>query len=195
MDDQQLEQIINCVKQGELQQFNRIIECYQKPLYHYIYCIVNSTQDAEDIVQDTYLTALSKIRQYKSDTKFTAWLYRIARNFSYNHMKKHKRIILFDNTDIISILDDRSASQNYQSDLIHQMNQVFQHMTFQEKNIMVLRIYEEKSYEEIAYIMKISPSTCRKKYERARKKFIKLYNEANKEEQMYGYGKELKNVF
>ena len=195
MDDQQLEQIIYQVKWGDLQQFNQIIECYQKPLYHYIYCIVNCTQDAEDIVQDTFLMAISKIRQYKSDTKFSAWMYRIARNISYNYIKKRKRILLLDCTDITTMLDDRNATLIFENDLQHRMNEVFQRMTFMEKNILVLRIYEEKSYEEIAYIMKNSQSTCRKKYERARKKFIELYQNMDKEDYRYGRREELKNVF
>ena len=195
MDDQQLEQIIYQVKRGDLQQFNQIIECYQKPLYHYIYCIVNCTQDAEDIVQDTFLMAISKIRQYKSDTKFSAWMYRIARNISYNYIKKRKRILLLDCTDITTMLDDRNDTLIFENDLQHRMNEVFQRMTFMEKNILVLRIYEEKSYEEIAYIMKNSQSTCRKKYERARKKFIELYQNMDKEDYRYGRREELKNVF
>ena len=195
MDDQQLEQILYQVKRGELQQFNRIIECYQKPLYHYIYCIVNSIQDAEDIVQDTFLMALSKINQYKSDTKFSAWMYRIARNISYNYIKKRKRILLFDCSDITTMIEDRNPSFVIENDLQQRMKEVFQRMTFQEKHILVLRIYEEKSYEEIAYIMKISQSACRKKYERARKRFVTLYQNDYKEEYRYGCREELKNVF
>ena len=195
MDDQQLEQIIYQVKRGDLQQFNRIIECYQKPLYHYIYCIVNCTQDAEDIVQDTFLMAIGKIHQYKSDTKFSAWMYRIARNISYNYIKKRKRTLLLDCTDITTMLDNRNATLIFENDLQHRMNEVFQRMTFKEKNILVLRIYEEKSYEEIAYIMKSSQSTCRKKYERARKKFIALYQDIDKEEYRYGSREAFKNVF
>ncbi len=195
MDDQQLEQIIFQVKHGDLQQFNRIIECYQKPLYHYIYCIVNCTQDAEDIVQDTFLMALSKINQYKSDTKFSAWMYRIARNISYNYIKKRKRILLFDCSDITTMIEDRNPSFVIENDLQQRMKEVFQRMTFQEKHILVLRIYEEKSYEEIAYIMKISQSACRKKYERARKRFVTLYQNDYKEEYRYGCREELKNVF
>ncbi len=195
MDDQQLEQIIYQVKNGDLQQFTRVIECYQKPLYHYIYCIVNCTQDAEDIVQDTFLMAIRKISQYKSDTKFSAWIYRIARNMAYNYIKKRKRILLFDCLDITTMLEERNSTLMSVNDIQHRMNEVFQRMTFQEKNIMVLRVYEEKSYEEIAYIMKISQSTCRKKYERARKKFIELYQDDDKEEYRYGRREELKNVF
>lgn len=195
MDEQQLEQIIYQVKQGNLQQFNQIIGCYQEPLYHYIYCIVNCTQDAEDIVQDTFLMAIRKIRQYKSDTKFSAWIYRIARNISYNYIKKQKKILLLDCTHITAILEDSNSKLITENDLQRRMNEVFQRMTFQEKNILVLRIYEEKSYEEIAYIMKISQSTCRKRYERARKKFITLYQDDDKEEYRYGRRKELKNVF
>lgn len=195
MEDKQLEQIIYQAKNGDLQQFNQIIEYYQKPLYHYIYCIVNCTQDAEDIVQDTFLMALRKINQYKSETKFSAWMYRIARNISYNFIKKRKKILLVDCSDMTTMLEDRNATLMFENNLQNRMNEIFQRMTFQEKNIMVLRIYEEKAYEEIAYIMKISQSACRKKYERARKKFIALYQDDDKEEYRYGRREKLKNVF
>lgn len=102
---------------------------------------------------------------------------------------------MFDHSDITTIIDDRYDAERFENHLQYRMNEVFHRMTFQEKNILILRIYEEKSYEEIAYIMKINQSTCRKKYERARKKFIALYQDGGKEEYIYGHRKELKNVF
>lgn len=182
MEDEQIEQIINNVKNGDTQQFGQIVIFYQKKLFNYIYCIVDKTQDAEDILQDTFVTALRKINQYKANTLFSAWLYRIARNLAYDALKKRKRLILVERNDIENMIDNSSMDLVMYHGCNQKINEVFNRMTFKEKNILVLRIYEEKTYEEIAYITKMGQSATRKQYERARKKFIKLYSELNEEE-------------
>lgn len=182
MDDEQIELVIENVKKGDIQQFGQIVTYFQKKLFNYIYCIVNNTQDAEDILQDTFVTAFRKIYQYKYNTLFSAWLYRIARNLAYDTLKKHKRFILFERNTIENMIENSSMDMAMFQGVDEKIHDVFKQMSFAEKNILVLRIYEEKSYEEIAYITNIGQSASRKQYERARKKFIKLYNELNTKE-------------
>lgn len=186
MDDKQIELIIDSVRNGDTQQFGQIVIYYQKKLFSYIYCIVNKTQDAEDILQDTFVTAIRKINQYKQNTQFSAWLYRIARNLAYDTLKKRKRFILFERNDIENMLENSLPDIDMYEGQDQRINKVFNRLTFHEKNILVLRIYEEKTYEEIAYITKMGQSASRKQYERARKKFIRLYSELYKEEFIYG---------
>jgi len=185
---------IECDKVWEVS-IGIIVNLYQKQLFHYIYCIVDNKEDAEDILQDTFVAAIRKIHQYKSNTAFLAWLYRIARNLSYDFMKKRNRIVLFERGYIENLIDKQSSNEDdyFFGDSI--IKKVFKQLTFKEKNILVLRIYEEKSYEEIAYITSISVSAARKQYERARKKFMSLYNQIEKEEVVYEDRRQHENVF
>lgn len=191
----QVEQVIDAIKKGSTKDFGIIVNLYQKQLFHYIYCIVDNKEDAEDILQDTFVAAIRKIHQYKSNTAFLAWLYRIARNLSYDFMKKRNRIILFERGYIENLIDEQSSNEDdyFFGDSI--IKKVFKQLTFKEKNILVLRIYEEKSYEEIAYITSISVSAARKQYERARKKFMSLFNQIEKEEVVYEDRRQHENVF
>lgn len=186
MENEELELIIDRVKKGEIQHFSQLVVKFQKQLFNYIYCIVNNTQDAEDILQETFVTAIRKIHQYKRSTLFSAWLYRIARNLSFDTLKKRKRLILFERKELESLVDEESMGTTAYDGCGSIINEVFQRLTFKEKNILILRIYEEKSYEEIAYITKTGVSAARKQYERARKKFIQLYNQLNMEESLEG---------
>jgi RNA polymerase sigma-70 factor (ECF subfamily) len=188
-------QLLTQVKKGELQYFSQIIIAYQKSLFHYILCIVNNTQDAEDILQETFVIAIKKIHQYKFNTHFSAWLYRIARNLSFDTLKKRKKIVLFERSELDHMLESNSIEVDHYDNNTEKINAVFNKMTLKEKNILVLRIFEEKTYEEIAYITKTGQSASRKQYERARKKFIRLYNQINQEEFEYGDRKHLEGVF
>lgn len=195
MGEIQVEQVITAIKKGDIKEFGILVKLYQKQLFHYIYCIVDSKEDAEDILQDTFVTAIRKIHQYKSNTAFLAWLYRIARNLSYDFIKRKNRIVLFERSYIENLIDENSSNEDdyFFGDSI--IKKVFKQLTFKDKNILVLRIYEEKSYEEIAYITNISESAARKQYERARKKFMNLYNQIEKEEAIYEDRRQHENVF
>jgi len=195
LDEEQVELIIDSVKKGNSSQYDEIVSIFQKRLYHYIYCIVNNTQDAEDILQDTFVMAYRKIHKYKNNTCFSAWLYRIARNLSYDTMKKSKRLLLYDRIDIENMLENCLHQVDVHDEREHIIQEVLEQLNFKEKNILILRIYEEKSYEEIAYIMNIGQCACRKQYERARKKFIKLYSDIKGKDYDYGNRRKSESVF
>lgn len=195
LNEEQLEGIIESVKKGNSSQYDEIVSIFQKRLYHYIYCIVNNTQDAEDILQDTFVMAYRKIHKYKNNTCFSAWLYRIARNLSYDSMKKSKRLLLFDKSEIENMLENCVQQVDVHDEREQIIQEVLEQLNFKEKNILILRIYEEKSYDEIAYIMNIGESACRKQYERARKKFIKLYDSMEGKDCYYGSRRKSENVF
>lgn len=195
MEVEYTEQLIRLIQKGDKQLFGQIVSSYQKRLYNYIYCILNNTQDTEDVLQDTFITALRKINQYKSNTQFSAWLYRIARNLSYDAVKKRKRIIPYERSEIDNLREKSSLYEDEQESIYQRINEVLGQMSFHEKNILVLRIFEEKSYEEIAFIIHKSQNASRKQYERARKKFMEFYNQMNEEECGYGNRTKLENVF
>lgn len=195
MEDDQIEQILDNVRSGNIQEFSKIVTIYQKQLYHFVYCIINNTQDAEDILQETFVIAYKKLNQYKNNTLFSAWLYKIAKNISLDVLKKRKKIIPFERDEMEYMIEKSSLDENMNEEYDEKITEVFNRMTFNEKNILILRILQEKSYEEIGFIINKGQSATRKQYERAKKKFMILYDQINKEDLEYGNRRPIKSLF
>ncbi|MDF2820006.1 MAG: polymerase [Clostridiales bacterium] len=194
MDSDQIEDILEIVRNGNKQEYSKIVVNFQKQLFYYVFCIVNNTQDAEDILQETFVIAFNKLNQYRRHTSFSAWLYRIAKNLSLDTLKKRKKIIPYERDEMENMIENCSLTVTTNEGYDEKVSEVLKRLTFDEKNILLLRIHQEKTYEEIALIINKGQSTTRKQYERAKKKFIKLYDQIDKEEWTYGDGKQIKSA-
>lgn len=91
-----LERKILKLKNGDLNAFDYIYEQTSRSVYFTIFYIVNDKMIAEDILQDTYMRAISVITQYKEGTNFIGWLCSIGKSLALNHKKKYRREISTD---------------------------------------------------------------------------------------------------
>ncbi|MDO8491762.1 MAG: sigma-70 family RNA polymerase sigma factor [Dehalococcoidia bacterium] len=87
MDEQEL---IQASKKGELDCFNQLVITYQKQVYNFALRMVNRPETAEDITQETFLSAFRSIGSFKGGS-FRAWLFRIASNSCYDQMRRWQR--------------------------------------------------------------------------------------------------------
>ena len=93
MKHDRLEQKIAELKAGDARAFDFIYERTNRSVYFAIFYIVRDKMYAEDVLQETFVKAISSLSQYTAGTNFTAWLCAIARSLALNHVKKHKREI------------------------------------------------------------------------------------------------------
>jgi len=171
-----VENIVKEIQNGHVEKYEILIEKYQKPLYKYIYYMIGDVHEAEDILQDVFLKAYEKINKYKISNSFSAWLYKIAYNHSINFIRKRNIIKFVDKFDFNKVLEKNSYTDiDVSSEFDKNIEIVLSKLTPDEKNMLILRVFEEKSYEEIGMIFNKKPATVRKKYERIRKKFQKYY--------------------
>ena len=77
---------------------------YFKTVYKYLICLTHSKEIAEDLTQETFCKAISKISTFRGDCKISVWLCEIAKNLWFNELKKNKRIVLTDNEKDLNIL-------------------------------------------------------------------------------------------
>ena len=86
------EQLIERCKNGQQDAFEHLIRKYHVPLYNYVYSLVSDKLSAEDIVQETFISMINNIEKYKSrdNTKFSTWLFTIARNKVTDDFRKRK---------------------------------------------------------------------------------------------------------
>ena len=82
------EKLLLLMKRGDQEAFRRLYELTAKGIYSYALSILRHPQDAEEVMQDTYLTAWNQARQYRPEGKPMAWLFTIARNLFYMRLRR-----------------------------------------------------------------------------------------------------------
>lgn len=189
-----IEEIIRHVQHGEKEKFEVIIKTYSKQLTSYIYHMTNNNSDTEELLQDVFVTAYEKINKYKKSISFSAWLYKIAYNKTINYQKKKKLKNIVHGFDFNQIEDtvDKSTYDGFSEE----MEATLCRLNLEDKNILYLRIVEELSYKEISNMLNTKESTTRKRFERAKNRFVKYYNEFARryENEQCEHGREDKKI-
>ena len=91
MKNDKLERNIARLKEGDMRVFDAVYEQTNRPVYFAVLYIVRDKMYAEDILQETFVRAISCIGQYRAGTNFIAWLCAIGRSLALNHLKKYGR--------------------------------------------------------------------------------------------------------
>jgi RNA polymerase sigma-70 factor (ECF subfamily) len=165
----EIEELVNKVRQGDSAAFEGIIHLFEQKIYTFCYFLLGNRQEAEDAAQDTFFKTFQFIGSYDPTSSFTAWLYKIAENHCRNLLKRKRKW-----THLLSMF--RQESQSKSAELVFseqmgtEMPNWFSGLSVAEKKMMVLRIEEDYSFDEIARILEISAATARKRFERLKKK-------------------------
>jgi RNA polymerase sigma-70 factor (ECF subfamily) len=84
-------ELIERLKTGDDAAFKTIVEAWQDMVYNTSLGIVQNAQDAEDVAQEVFIQVYESVGQFKGDSKFSTWIYRIAVTKSLDHLRKKKR--------------------------------------------------------------------------------------------------------
>lgn len=147
---------------------DEVINLYGEKLLRYATAILCDYQEAEDIVQESFLAAYQNRDKFDGDN-LSAWLYKITYNRSLNQLKKHK-IFYFSEIRGEAVLPEKDEG------LSDETFRALRRLKPKERALLYGRIMDDRSYEEISLITGISPSTLRKQYQRAKDKLAKYIN-------------------
>lgn len=163
--------------------FALIIERYKIPLLLYIKRLGNiSTEDAEDLLQEVFLKTYLNLNGFDSGLKFSSWIYRIAHNETISYFRKIKarpqgHAIDFESPAIARLLADFSLKDEIDNKISYEkINDVLNSLELAQKDLLILKFFEEKSYQEISDIIKKPLGTVASALNRAKKSFIVLAN-------------------
>lgn len=157
--------------------FLYLMKRYEKMLIAYIRRISGfSIEDAEDVLQDTFIKTYLHLNSFDNKLKFSSWIYRITRNETINAYKKRQvrpQVIVNIDDSIINNLasDFRTDKEVDEKMLKNHLILVLNQLDNKYKEILVLRFWEDKSYEEISDILQKPIGTVATLINRAKKKF------------------------
>ena len=150
-------------------EFEELVDTYSERLLRYATSILYNHQDAEDVVQDVFMSAYQNLSTFDGNN-ISAWLYKVTYNKSINKLRKRKILPFGD-------IPENTMDTQKKSGLSDETLQALSQLKPQERAILYGRIIEAYNYEELAEQMGSSPTTLRKRYERAKKKLAGILSE------------------
>ena len=156
-----------------------LIDEHGQKIYRYCYHMLRNSQEAEDAVQEVFIKAFTSGSERSSIQSASAWLYKVAYNHCINVIRRRKRFFFIpinENLKDEGVCHESNAELNEYSE---ELADVLSRLSPEDRSVLILRVIEEKSYEELAVIFGKKPDAIRKQYERARKK-VKAYLELEK---------------
>jgi len=164
--------LIDRCKDGDQKAQFQIYKLYYKAMYNTSLRIVNNNMEAEDIMQEAFLSAFEKIDTYSGTVSFGAWLKKIVINRSLDFLGKRKAV--FEDIESHFGLRDDSADEtdrNEEIDIkIEEVKDAIERLPDGYRVILSLYLLEGYDHDEIAEILNISSSTSRSQLSRAKQK-------------------------
>ena len=177
------DELILKAQEGDLRPFDLLVKRYQRKIYFLARRMVKGHDAADDIAQETFINAYSAIKSFKIGYSFYTWLYRICMNLSINYLKRQKFVISESQFGEEASQLEREAPgadpSNHLAlkELEGEIEKAIDSLPPKFKAVLVLRVYEDLSYEEIAKTLKISMGTVMSRLFRAREKMQEMLKE------------------
>jgi len=173
LDDRRL--IAEC-RAGHSSAFGQLVRRYQDRLFNAVLRVVDSAEDAADVVQDAFLNAYQSLNSFKGDSEFFTWLYRIAFNAAISLRRKRKAVLSID-----GLRDDKGTAEPVdpsefarpgitleRSEEDAQLMAALGRLSPEHRVVLVLKELEGQKYEDIAEVLDVPIGTVRSRLHRAR---------------------------
>ncbi len=157
------------VLQGDKDAFTPLVKQHQKSIYYLIFRIVQDEEAARDLTQEAFVKAYQNLKGFKMKSSFSTWLYRIAVNTAKNHLResgRRPRSSDYGEEELLAIPDEKPGSLENQikREEWEKVRQAVSSLPEKQRITLVLKIYEEKSFEEVARIMGCPVGTAKANY-------------------------------
>ena len=152
--------------------FKTLIKEYQQPLYWHIRKIVFDHEDADDVLQNTYIKIFKNIKNFRGESKLISWMYRIATNEALTFIKqKSRKLGLSLNEFNEKQVNQLEADVYFEGDAIAlKLQLAVANLPEKQRLVFNLKYYEELKYEEISEILETSVGGLKASYHHAVKK-------------------------
>jgi len=161
-------------KQGNRNSQYKLYELYVDAMFNISMRMVHIKEDAEDIVQDSFVEAFNKLDSFKYESTFGSWLKRIIINKSINHLKKRKILIIPIENQMHYIKADDDINEETPTMEIKKIINGIRLLPTGYQQIINLYLIEGYDHIEIGDILNITSSTSKSQYHRAKKKLVEI---------------------
>jgi RNA polymerase sigma-70 factor (ECF subfamily) len=174
-------ELIQAINAGDRQRFRELVQRYEHKLYTFGRRMCRDESDAEDLVQDTFLNVFRYLKDFRYETKFKNWLYRVAANTALKQRRRSK-FAREPDLPLEDVLDREEApgpaqvtewarmplEQLLNEELLGLLRQAIWSLPEKYRIVVILRDIEEFSTEDTAQILNLSPANVKVRLHRAR---------------------------
>ena len=153
--------LIRRAQQGDVEAFNLLISRWEKRVFNYLLRILQNREDALDLSQDVFLKAYQNLRKLEEPDRFAAWLFRIAHNEAYSLFRKRKPEGEPEAEEGSGHPVNVSGSGVFPIELSIAVSSALARLTADQRETVVLKIYQGFKFEEIAEILSCPISTVK----------------------------------
>lgn len=161
------QELVALAQEGDLEAFGVLVRRHQGFVFGVILRVVKNRATAEDLAQDTFMRAFKSIHGFRGDAQVRSWLYRIGNNLAINHVTRSRE----HPTDVVpeKSTDRSTARSAEQRDLKVALEAAISELPEDLRRPLIMREYEDCSYEKIAYELDVPLNTIRTRIFRAKR--------------------------
>lgn len=172
--DKHYDLVVEC-KKGARTAHYELYKLYSKAMYNVAMRILNHSDEAEDALQDAFMDAFTRIKDFRQETTFGLWLKQIVIHRSINMLRKRKMIFEeIDDVDVESVAGYSWEDEQEMSLKVEEVRKAIQLLPEGYRVVLSLYLLEGYDHEEIGQILKISDGTSRTQFLRAKRNLVEI---------------------
>lgn len=155
--------------------FHQLVKLYKEPLYWHIRHIVKHHEDADDVLQNTFIKVFRYIDNFKGNSKLYSWLYRIATNESNTFLSKKAKRLKISSEELQDHLVESLKSDPYfdGGKVEYQLHKAINKLPEKQQIVFRMRYFEDLKFKQISEILGASVTSLKTNYHHAQKKIKK----------------------
>jgi len=175
-------ELLELFQTGDESAFNHLVLRYRERVYWVARRFVNDHDGADDVTQDVFCKAYESLPDFRGESSFYTWLYRITVNIALNNVRRQKLREFFRIDEMFEIEDKSAVSPDVAVEKKEERRLIEEAITrlpAKQKSVFVLRYYEELPYEDISTILKTSVGGLKANYFHAVRKIQEYVKRAH----------------
>ncbi len=161
-------ELVSAYIQGDDAAFDTLVERYKSKIYTTIYLVVKDQYVAEDLMQDTFIKAIKTLRngKYNEEGKFLPWILRIGHNLAIDYFRRAKRypkVVFEDGSNVFNTLnfsENSVETKQIKKESHEHLRGLIKQLPDQQREVLIMRHYEDMSFQEIADATGVSINTA-----------------------------------
>ncbi|AWV97845.1 RNA polymerase sigma factor [Arcticibacterium luteifluviistationis] len=161
-------ELVSAYIKGDDAAFDTLVERYKSKIYTTIYLVVKDQYVAEDLMQDTFIKAIKTLRngKYNEEGKFLPWILRIGHNLAIDYFRRAKRypkVVFEDGSNVFNTLnfsENSIETKQIKKESHEHLRGLIKQLPDQQREVLIMRHYEDMSFQEIADATGVSINTA-----------------------------------
>lgn len=161
---------IRATLNGDRRAFAVLVEKYQRPLYAVLRRLVRQHEDADDLLQESFVRAFQHLGEFEIGRPFYPWLYRIALNLALTSLRRRKWLTPVESLDLFPATEEDAEASTSAEEFHQALERAIAKLPSEQRTILLLRTRENMSYQELSATLGLEPGTVMSRLARAREK-------------------------